>query len=202
MRPKNINVSPHNPGRPAWLEEIIQPLYHRQQFGAGAIAATRYFTNPAAVTAVDITPQLSASNGQIPTPKIHVTQGIRVVVAEDGTLANRIEDLLIFLWNTSFQFFIGERTYLWAPTWLVPAGGIGAHQQTDQGGLVGAIDRLVAQSGKGGYFDRFSLQRIPITIPATQLFYCEIAPDGAAAPTLTTALNVTVVLDGAFGREL
>ena len=202
MKPKNINVSPHNPGRPAWLEEIIQPLYHRVAFAAGAIAATRFFTNPAAVTPVDIAPPLSASNGQIPTPKIHVTQGVRVVVSEDGTLANRMDDLLIFLWNTSFQLFIGERTYLWAPTWLVPAGGVGARSTSEQGGIIAARDHLHAQSGQCGYFDRFSLQRIPITIPATQLFYCEIAPDGAAAPAITTGLNVTVVLDGAFGREL
>jgi predicted alternative tryptophan synthase beta-subunit len=202
MRPKNINVSPHNPGRPAWLEEVIQPLYHRLPYGAGAITAQRFFTNPGAVTPVDITPQLSASNGQIPTPKLFVAHGIRVVLDQAATLADRLEDALTFVWNTSVQFFIGERTYLWAPTWLVPSGKVGVDLASDQGGIVAAADRVVASSGGGGYYDRLSFQRIPTTIPSTQLFYVEIAPDTAAAPTLTSARNVTVVLDGALGREL
>lgn len=194
--PRNIGVSPVNPGQPAWLEEIIQPLYHRESL-ATTVVARRYFQNPTAITPLDILPALSASGGQIPQPKLFVAHGIRVCFSENiATHADRFNDLVTLLWQTTFQFFLGERTYLWAPLFLVPAGGIGAKGYWD----AAAADRAVAQSGGGGYFDRFSLQRIPITIPSRQLFYCEIAPSGTV--TITTARPTFVVIDGAFGREL
>lgn len=203
-KPRNWNVSPFTLGKPAWLEEIIQPLYHRESLavGGGTVTARRYFTSPTAVTPVDITPQLSASNGQIPTPKIFVIHGIRTAFSEDiASQTDRVEDLVTLLWSMSFQLFIGERTYLWAPLWLVPAGGVGVKFYRDQGGIIAATDTAVAQSGGGGYFDRFSLQRIPITIPSQQLFYVELAPQDASV-SITSERPTYVVLDGAFGREL
>jgi hypothetical protein len=64
-----------------------------------------------------------------------------------------------------------------------------------------AAPTFIAQSGGGGYFDRFSLQRIPITIPSQQLFYVELAPQDASV-SITSERPTYVVMDGAFGREL
>lgn len=190
-------VSRFNPGKPAWLEEVIQPLYHRVT-SAATFARITFFANLAAgLTQLDITPQLSASNGQIPDPKIFVVHGIRKVYAEDnGTLADRLVDLTTLLWNTFTTFHVGERDYLVCPEWYLPSGGIGVKFMNEGA----AAERLIAQNGGGGYFDRFSLMRVPITIPSRQLFFLTQEPSGTVTTTATR--RIWTVLDGALGREL
>jgi hypothetical protein len=192
-------VSRFNPGRPAWLEEIIQPLYHRKTMLAAGLVETKFFAAVTLTSTVDITPQLSASNGQIPDPKIFVIHGIRTKFGEAGVpLASLVPDAKVLSDRTAFQLFIGEKFYLHAPTFLVPSGGLGVHAfgATD----AATVDR-VATTGFGGYWDRFSTMRVPITIPSRQLFYALITPETGGI-TLTANRDVWVIFDGAFGREV
>lgn len=197
-------ISRFNPGRPPILEEIVQCLYHQIEV-ATTPAEQQFFAQIGqGLTPLNITPQLSASNGQIPDPKIFAIHGIRLYhgnrLVGGQTDETRTEDLIILLETMFFQLFIGEKFYLTVPAFYLPSGGLGPNAYFD--GETAGTPRHVANSGFGGFFDRFSTQRIPITIPSRQLFFARHAPGITPTVNIVSARQVWCIMDGAFGREV
>jgi len=197
-------VSRFDPGRKALLEEHVNPLYHRRTFAAAGLEELFFFVgvDPADNSALAISPQIKGS-GQLPNPKMYAVQGHRQVYSEDVTVqADRVEDLIVLLYNTFDRFFQGEKTYWTAPSFYFPSGGLGVNAFFDIDGSAGPVERAVAHSGGGGFFDRFSTKRIPIVIAPVQAFDGLIAPPAGSTAEINSDRDVWYILDGAMGREI
>ena len=204
MSQGNRFVSRFDPGRKALLEEHINPLYHRRTFAASGLDELFFFValDPADNNKLAISPQIKGT-GQLPNPKMYAVHGHRLVWSEDVAVqADRVEDLIVLLYNTFDEFFQGEKFYWTFPSFYGVSGGIGVNAFFAIDGNVAPVERAVAHSGGGGFFDRFSVKRIPIVIAPVQAFNGVLSPVAGSLADIDSDRDVWFVLDGAMGREI
>lgn len=230
-------VSPINTMRAAKLEPIHQPLYSCFLFdntlapaqalffnyGVGGQVATNQ-TSPPSATEIH-TNMVSA--GFLPSPKMFLVTGIRVVPIElDSTFTdmlqdtgaatnagptftgqdvNVLEDLIRLIYGSVFKFFVGTKNYLTNPTWNVPAntGVQGDSNQLYGGGATpiaaSTVQRLVTYHSAGRYF---SLPAFPTMIVPQQNFNSTLEFPQTTRPTIGAKRAVYTVFDGVLGREV
>ncbi len=192
---RGLKLAAHDPAEPAWLEEVEQWLYHRETI-ATTVVDIDYFTQPTSTAQLFITPQLSTSNGQLPSPKVFVATAVSTLFSEDvATPVDRFDDLVLVIYNTTLRWRLGERDYLVAPTAFCPSGGMGTRLFADVGAV--AASQVAASHG---FAPHYSVANVPVTIPSNQNHFVRFAPEGAI--TLSTARPMWVILKGVLGREL
>lgn len=222
-------------GQRAKLEPIHQPLYSSflfaaAQTGGEALLFQYAVGGTVAGTVTGVTATLLHTNipaaGFLPTPKIYLVTGIRIVPAEltdtlidpiDDTAAtslpavtfinedsNLLEDLTRLVYGSFVRFFVGTKDYLVCPTWITPAN-TGMMGVSDSWGQMGAtpVNNAMQQSfqtfhSMGKYF---AMERYPVLIPSQQNFFLSLNFPQATRPTLAATHAVYGVLDGILGRE-
>lgn len=227
----------------ALLEPIVQPLYSSFVLNNGAVPAQLAFFQYAVGENVPVNfgtfvPRATTTytnmqiGGQLPTPKVFLVTGVRVVVAEigrstggpqtlptssaAGTVAAPtftgqdvadLDDLQKILWGSAFSFTVGEKNYLTVPTAFLPGnvGAAGAVNMLAAGGttpVAAVTTQRVATFVSRG--DYFSLTPYNILIASQQNFGCTIdfQQETAQRPQLNTSRQVYAVLDGILGREV
>lgn len=230
-------ASPIQTMREAKLEPIHQPLYSAYIFdnalapaqalffnyGVGGQVATNTATPP---NATEIHTNM-VSAGFLPSPKMFLVTGIRLVVIElDATFTDLLtdagaatnagptftgqdiavlEDLQRIVYGSVFKFFVGTKNYLTNPTWNVPANtGIqGDSSQLYGGGATpiaaSVVQRAMTYHSAGRYF---SLPAFPTMIVPQQNFNCSLEFPQTTRPTFGADRAVYAVLDGVLGREV
>lgn len=224
-------------GAQAKLEPIHQPLYSAYlmdaaqvlnealffQYAIGGTVASNIAT---ATTANELHTNMRTGN-LLSSPKMFLTTGIRIVVAElssglinpiddsaattraaqtfTGEDSNLLEDLLRIFYGSFVKFFVGTKDYLIAPTWFTPANAGVVGEMSDVA-TVGASATNVSTSQRyhtlhtrGRYF---ALDRYPVLIPPQQNFYVSLNFPQTTRPTLGASHAVYAVLDGILGREV
>lgn len=223
-------------GQRAKLEPIHQPLYSAYlfdgaivlgealmfQYAVGGSVATNIST---ATNATTLHTNIPAA-GFLPTPKIFLTTGIRLIVTEmtsalidpvDDTVADSaaaitflgedsdlLEDAMRIIYGSFIRYFVGTKDYMVGPTWLTP-GNTGIMGVSDSTLAVGATPENLAEfqrvstfHGMGKYF---ALDRYPVLVPSQQNFFVSLNFPQPTRPTLGASRAVYAVLDGIFGRE-
>lgn len=222
-------------GQRAKLEPIHQPLYSAFLFDAAQTQGEALFfqyavggTTAGTVTGVVATflhTNLPAP-GFLPTPKIFLTTGLRIIPTEltaplidviDDTAAesvaavtwtgedsNLLEDLMRLFYGSFVRFFVGTKDYLVAPTWVTPANtGIAGVSNTEFAVAatpenLGERQAVRTFHSMGRYF---ALNQYPVLIPSQQNFSMSLNFPQATRPTLGSQRAVYAVLDGILGRE-
>jgi len=178
--------------------------------GGGAIAATKYHTNAQAIRTV-------------PRPKTFTVFGVRVImvplefasgspVLDDGgdttdaTAGGRNVDQvddLTFLQCMAARFSIGEKKYMEAPLYLLPANvglsGLAANSVSNTNAAASAQRRVAVHSCGVAY--EFGASRKPV-IWNQQTFTFEYLCQWATNPTLNADRYLFTFLDGILGREV
>lgn len=223
-------------GQRAKLEPVHQPLYSAYLFDSAIVGGEALMfqyavggtvaSNIAAATTATLLHTNIPAQGFLPTPKIFLTTGIRVVPVEltaglidpiDDTAAetqaaitwagedsNLLEDLMRLLYGSFVRFFVGTKDYLVCPTWITPGntGIMGVSDSIAQVGAtpenIGVEQRNQTMHGMGKYF---AMDRYPILIPSQQNFFLSLNFPQATRPTLGATRPVYGVLDGILGRE-
>lgn len=224
----------------AKLEPIQQPLYSAFLFDAATVPSTAQFfnygiggtvsTNAAAATiATYLHTNLTAtSGGGLPSPKIYLVQGLRIVPAElssalidviDDTAAassvaltfvgqdsDLLEDLLRLVYGSVITFAVGAKeAYLRGPTFLAPAnsGVVGVSDSTLQ---LGATPSALSERQSIRTFHSagryMALNQYPILIPSQQNWSVALDFPQSTRPTMGASRAVWAVLDGILGREV
>lgn len=223
-------------GQRAKLEPIHQPLYSCYlfdsalvnsdalmfQYAVGGSVATNIST---ATVATTLHTNLPAA-GFLPTPKVFLVTGIRIIPVEltsglitpiddsaaassaavtwTGQDINGLEDLQRLIYGSYVRFFVGTKDYLIAPTWITPAntGIAGDAAVAMQAGSTpvntGEFQRITTFHSMGRYF---GLDRYPVLIPSQQNFFLSLNFPQNTRPTLGATRPVYGVLDGILGRE-
>jgi hypothetical protein len=223
-------------GQRAKLEPIHQPLYSAYLFDAAivggeallfqyAIGGTVASNIAAATVATQLHTNIQAA-GFLPTPKVFLTTGIRIVPVEltsglitpiDDTAAasvaaqtflgndsNLLEDLMRILYGSYVRFFVGTKDYLVAPCWMTPANTGIDGESSNQIALGASVTNVAERQfintfhSMGRYF---ALNRYPVLIPSQQNFFISINFPQTTRPTLGATRPVYGVLDGILGRE-
>ena len=223
-------------GQRAKLEPIHQPLYSAYLFDSAitlgealmfqyAVGGTVASNIAAATNATTLHTNIPAA-GFLPTPKIFLTTGLRIIVNEltsalidpvDDTVAetfaavtfigedsNLLEDAMRIVYGSYVRFFVGTKDYLVVPTFLTP-GNTGIMGVSDTEIAVAATPENLATEqairtfhGMGKYF---AMERYPVLIPSQQNFFVSLNFPQVTRPTLGATRPVYAVLDGIFGRE-
>lgn len=191
---RGLKLAAHDPAEPAWLEEVEQWLYHRETI-ATTVVDIDYFTQPTSTAQLFITPQLSTSNGQLPSPKVFVATAISSLFSENVTAIDRFDDMALLIYDTTIRWKLGERDYLVAPLAFCPSGGMGIRLFSD----VGAVS-ATGVAASHGFAPHYSVANVPVTIPSNQNHFVKFAPEGAI--TISTARPMWMILKGVLGREL
>jgi len=230
-------VSPIQTMRQAKLEPIHQPLYSCFIFDNVQVPSSALFfnyavggqvaTNLAAPPASTEIHTNMVSAGFLPSPKMFLVTGIRVIpieldatftdlLSDTGAATNAgptftgqdvavLEDLLRIVYGSVFKFFVGTKNYLTNPTWNVPAntGVQGDASQLYGGGstpiAASTVQRLTTYHSAGRYF---SLPAFPTMIVPQQNFNTTLEFPQTTRPTIGTDRAVYTVLDGVLGREV
>lgn len=223
-------------GQRAKLEPIHQPLYSAYLFDAALTPnEALYFqyavggsvaTNAAAATVATTLHTNIAAAGFLPTPKIFLTTGIRIVPVELGSTlinpiddsggssraavtftgedSNLLEDLQRLIYGSYIRFFVGTKDYLVAPTWLTP-GNTGIEGEVADSMSAGATPAATIQTRRTTTFHSlgryFELKRYPVLIPSQQNFFVSLNFPQTTRPTIGAARPVYACLDGILGRE-
>lgn len=234
VRPRRF-ASPFGAQR-AKLEPIHQPLYSAYLFDAATVGGEALMFQYAAggqvatnISTGTVATQLHTNlpgQGFLPTPKVFLTTGIRIIPVEltsalidviDDTAAesvaavtyigedsNLLEDLLRLIYGSFIRFFVGTKDYLVAPTWLTPAN-TGAYGVSDTEIAVAATPENLAERQAVRTFHSmgryFALDRYPVLIPSQQNFSVSLNFPQATRPTLGATRAVYGCLDGILGRE-
>jgi len=240
--PQMMRVNPRRFASPmaaqrAMVEPVQQPLYSCFVFDAAVAPATALFfqytignliaTNivAGAGTATELQTNMLAT-GQLPSPKIFLCTGIRVIPIElgsgfidplddtagdstaitfTGNDSNLLEDLMRVIYGSVTRFHVGVKDYLLQPTFNNPANtgimGVSDSQLESGGTPINAIERQRFQTfhSVGRYF---AFDRYPILIPSQQNFDVKLEFQQATRPTFGAARPVYCFIDGISGREV
>lgn len=223
-------------GQRAKLEPIHQPLYSAYLFDAALCpnealmfqyaVGGQVATNASSLTTATQLHTNIPGQGFLPTPKIFLTTGLRVVPVElteglinpiDDTAAeskaavtyagedsNLLEDLQRLLYGSFVRYFVGTKDYFIGPQWLTPANA-GVAGVSDTEIAVGATPVNTAETqairtfhSMGRYF---AMDRYPVLVPSQQNFFVSLNFPQSTRPTLGASRAVYGVLDGILGRE-
>ena len=223
-------------GQRAKLEPIHQPLYSTYLFDAAVTPNEalmfQYATggtvasNIAAATTATLLHTNIPAPGFLPTPKVYLVTGIRIVPVEltaglidpvDDTAAESVaaitwigedsdllEDLLRIVYGSYVRFFVGTKDYLVCPTWITPAN-TGTMGVADSQIALGATPENLGERQDVRTFHSmgryFALDRYPVLIPSQQNFFISLNFPQATRPTIGATRPVYSVLDGILGRE-
>lgn len=221
----------------AMVEPVQQPLYSVYLFDAALVPSEALFfqyavgntvaSNLAAPgTASEIHTNMLAT-GALPSPKIFLCTGIRIVPVElttglitpiddtagttsaitfTGNDSNLLEDLMRIIYGSVTRFFVGTKVYLEQPTFNNPANtGIwGVSDSQLQVGATPSGDSMERQRYQtfhsvGRYF---AFDRYPILIPSQQNFDVKLKFPQTTRPTLGATRPVYCFIDGISGREV
>lgn len=223
-------------GQRAKLEPIHQPLYSAYLFDAAQVPNEALLFQYAVggqvasnQTAQTIATQLHTNipaAGFLPTPKVFLATGIRIVPTEltaplidpvDETAAaslgavtftgedsDLLEDLLRVIYGSYVRFFVGTKDYLVAPSWITPAN-TGAMGVSDSQLEIGATPVNLSERQAVRTFHSmgkyFGMDRYPVLIPSQQNFFIALNFPQSTRPTMGATRAVYGVLDGILGRE-
>lgn len=223
-------------GQRAKLEPIHQPLYSAYLFDAALCPNEALFyqyavggqvaTNQSTSTIATLLHTNIPGQGFLPTPKIFLTTGIRIVPIEltqglidpiDDTAAeskaavtytgedsNLLEDLLRLFYGSYVRYFVGTKDYLVVPQFLTPANS-GVMGVSDTEIAVAATPENLAETQAVRTFHSmgkyFAMDRYPVLVPSQQNFFVSLNFPQSTRPTLGATRGVYAVLDGILGRE-
>jgi len=239
--PQMMQVRPRRFASPlaaqrAMVEPVQQPLYSCFVFDAALVPADcLLFQYPVGgtiagnVAALGTATELQTnmlSTGQLPSPKIFLATGIRVIPIEllngwanpvddtagdstavtfTGNDSDLLEDLMRIIYGSVTVFHVGVKDYLMQPTFNNPAntGIMGVSDSQLEAGATptNTMERQRFQTfhSHGRYF---AFDRYPILIPSQQNFDVRLKFPMPTRPTLGATRPVYVFIDGISGREV
>ncbi len=225
---KRMRVQPvHTPLYSAFIYDAAALPREAQMFsyGVGGTVASNVAT---ATTATLLHTSLAQPGGVLPSPKLFVVTGIRVVPSQlnsgfsdlitDTAFAsinvstfvgvadiNVLEDLIRIVYGTVLKVFIGTRDDQIGPTPLFPANtGIEGEMAEAIVSGASATGNLTQRRSAATVYNAgkaFILDRWPTLIPPQQNFSATLVAPQATTPTLGAARTVWCVFDGVLGRE-
>lgn len=226
-----LNLGPESTGEAQGqlLELAAWPLYSAAQFDAAALPrelevfnytqGQRVSSNAAAPAIASQIHTNMLAIRTIPRPKTFTVFGVRVIVPPlaittapalaDPTSGvalennDQVDDLQLLLATQALTFEIGEKKYLEAPLWMLPAnvgpGGVAASSVSNTN-AASIFQTRVALSTCGLAY-HFNTGRKPV-IWNQQSIRCAFSCQWATNPSLVDSKLVYVVFDGILGREI
>lgn len=242
QKPRRFRT-PHPAFNLAVVEPIHQPLYSAHQLRAESDAGAPLtlpsealmFTYPvggalagnAGVTATKLHTNMDAP-GFLPTPKLFLVTGIRIIVSEltadlkeelDDTNcwqestateasggncpeSDLLEDLLKIIYGGYIRFFVGTKDYFSGPTFFTPGNtGVGGVSSTALASGAATLYYGKQNNTFHGIGRYFALDRYPILVYPQQNFTLSINFPQPIRPSLNADRIIWGVLDGILGRE-